>query len=165
MGPPSKVAGATAVILIFIAFVGVVALSGWFSTTLQLESSRSEGVYASAEEGMRALINHHYVGITSVEILSAGPNSFSGKQPHVWYVIAEVRALRRADGSELGHNGCDAPGSFFLQARDGWVYVSEGSFPEIVGLWMRVFGVAGPGLTTPSTKWPASHSTRICQSA
>lgn len=27
---------------------------------------------------------------------------------------AEVRASSRADGSELGHNGCDALGLFFL---------------------------------------------------
>ena len=165
MGHSSKAAGVAALILFMMAVVGVVLLSGWFSTILQLERSRSEGVYPSAEEGMRALIDSHYVGITSLEILSAGPNTFDGSQPHVWYVIAEVRANRRADGSEMGHNGCDAPGSYFLQARDGWVHVSEGSFPEIIGHWMSVFGMAGPGSTTPSTKWPASHPARMCQSA
>ena len=54
-----------------------------------------------------------------VKILYAGTNSFDGSDPHIWYVIAEVRASARSDGSELGHNGCDAPGSFFLQLKDG----------------------------------------------
>ena len=80
-----------------------------------------------------------------IKILHAGPNYRDGSRPYVWYVIAEVRAAARADGSPLGHNGCDAPGSYFLQTREGWVYVPEGAFPEWISNWMDAFHLAGPG--------------------
>jgi hypothetical protein len=32
-----------------------------------------------------------YVSITCVDILYAGPNSFNGSQPHVWYVCQSTR--------------------------------------------------------------------------
>jgi hypothetical protein len=157
--------------IVFMLIIGLLSLgallvlAAWNYTTLQLASARTQGVFPSAEEGMRGLIDAHYVGVTSVDILTAGPNSFNGSQPHIWYVIAEVRAARRADGSELGHNGCDGPGSFFLQAKDGWVHVPEGAFPELVGLWMKVFGLAGSGSSEPTARWPADHSARLCLSA
>jgi hypothetical protein len=46
-----------------------------------------------------------YAGIRRVDILYAGPNSFDGSKPHVWYVIAEVRAQARSHGSEMGQSG------------------------------------------------------------
>jgi hypothetical protein len=61
-------------------------------------------------------------------------------------------AAHRADGSTLGPNGCDAPESFFLETKEGWVYVSEGAFPTFSGFWMAVFDMAGEGQATPSTK-------------
>ncbi len=137
--------------------------ASWGYTTAQLAAARSKGVYASAEAGMRAMIEAHYRGIQEVKILYAGPNSFDGSQPHVWYVIAEVRAGQRADGSPPGKNGCDAPGLFFLQARDGWVFMPEGAFPGFVGFWMRKFGLAGPGQSFPSTNWAKSQPARFCQ--
>jgi hypothetical protein len=103
---------------------------------------------------MRSRLNEHYTGIKRIDVLYAGPNSFDGTRPHIWYVIAEARAASRVDGASLGHQGCDAPGSYFLQTEEGWVWVPEGAFPGIVGFWMDVFGMAGPGLSTPSTDWP-----------
>jgi hypothetical protein len=131
----------------------------------KLAIARSEGVYSSPEQGMRAIADRHYLGMTEFDILYAGPNSFDGSQPHIWYVIAEIRASTRADGSEMGRNGCDAPGSFFLETRDGWVHVPEGAFPELVGFWMKVFGWAGPGQAVPSTDWSSSQSRRFCVSS
>lgn len=48
---------------------------------------------------------------------------------NIWYVIAEIHASARADGSELGHNGCDAPGSYFLQTKDGSIHTSNNTSP------------------------------------
>jgi hypothetical protein len=151
-------------VLLLWMFSTVVIFSGWAYTTAKLTLARSEGVYASAELGMRTRLERAYVGISRLDILYAGPNSFDGSQPHVWYVIAEVRARTRAGGSGLGVSGCDAPGSFFLETADGWVHVPEGAFPEVVGFWMRVFGLAGPGQTTPSTDWGPSQPSRFCLS-
>jgi hypothetical protein len=139
-----------------------IALS-WVYTTVQLNIARSKGLYASAEQGMLAVIDDHYPPDRSAKILYAGTNSFQGRQPHIWYVIAEVRAASRADGSELGHNGCDAPGLFFLQTKDGWVFVPEGAFPGFMGFWMKVFDLAGPGQSTPSIEWSPDQNPRFCQ--
>jgi len=165
MDRPSGLRFALAVIIVLFAFSIVVVFGAWSYTSLQLARARSHGVYTTAEEGMRELLGTGYAGITRVDILYAGPNSFNGSQPHVWYVIAEVRASRRADGLAVGDRGCDAPGSFFIQTKEGWVHVSEGAFPEFVGLWMSVFGLAGPGRSTPSTDWAPSQPARFCQSA
>ena len=121
-------------------------------TTAQLTLARSEGVYPSAEEGMRGLVARGYRNVEQAEIRYAGPNSFDGSQPHVWFVVAGVSAEARSDGSPAG-NGIrttEYPGSFFLQTRDGWVHVQEGAFPEFVGFWMRVFGLAGEGSAIPT---------------
>jgi hypothetical protein len=106
--------------------------------TASLERAHSKGVYPSAEQGM----------IARIDILYAGPNS-SDRQPHVWYVIAEVRAASQADGSAMTRHGCSAPGSFFLQSKEGWMFVPENDFPVLLGFWMGVFGQAGPGQVTP----------------
>ena len=153
------------VVLAFSAFIALILLSAWSYTSLQLALARSQGVYPSAEEGMRELLETGYIGITRLDILYAGPDSSTGRQPHVWYVMAEVRASRRADGSELGVRGCDGPGSFFIQTNEGWVHMPEGAFPKVVGQWMDVFGLAGPGQSRPSTDWPESQPNRLCQSA
>jgi len=153
------------VVLAFSAFIALILLSAWSYTSLQLAPARSQGVYPSAEEGMRQLLETGYIGITRLDILYAGPDSSTGRQPHVWYVMAEVRATRRAEGPQLGDHVCDVPGLFFIQTSGGWVQMPEAAFPELVGLWMNVFGLAGPGQSTPSTNSPDLQPTRLCQSA
>jgi len=141
----------------------IVVIVSWLYTTAQLASARSKGVYASPEDGMLALADKYYAPDKKVTILYAGPNSSNGRQPYIWYVIAEVRASARADGSEMGNNGCDAPGSYFLQTKQGWVHVPEGAFPEIIGFWMKVFGMAGEGQAAPSTNWGADQNPVFCR--
>lgn len=138
-------------------------LFAWVYTYAQLANARAKGVYATPEEGMLAMAEKYYTADRDVKILYAGTNSFDGSKPHIWYVIAEVRASARVDGSELGHNGCDAPGSFFLQAREGWVHVPEGAFPGFMGFWMKVFGWAGEGQSTPSTNWAEGQNPQFCR--
>jgi len=109
-------------------------------------------VYPSAEEGMRSLVYKYYQGITRFQILGAGPNDpYSVSKSHIWYVVAVVHATSYADGTQLGHRGCDAPGMFFIQTKAGWVQVGEGAFPGFIGGWMKVFGMAGEGQLEPST--------------
>src|SRR5512142_3414071 len=99
--------------------LAIVPLS-WIYTTVQLKIAGSKGVYDSAEQGMQALLEKNYSSDRRVKILYAGTNSFDGSKPYIWYVIAEVHASKRADGSALGKNSCDAPGNFFLQTKQGW---------------------------------------------
>jgi hypothetical protein len=150
-------------LLIVLGILAAIVPLAWIYTSVQLASARSKGLYSSPEQGMRSIIDKGYSADRKVKILYAGTNSFDGSQPHIWYVIAQVRASARADGSALGKNGCDAPGLFFLQTRDGWVFVPEGAFPVFIGFWMKTFGMAGPGQSTPSTNWAPDQPSRFCQ--
>lgn len=149
----------------FLVLMGVsmvVIFLCWGYTSLQLANARKEGIYSSAEQAMLSRIDQHYTDPKRVTILRAGPNSFDGSEPHIWYVIAEVRASAYADGSSLGARGCDAPGNFYIQTKDGWVFMPEGAFPVAVGKWMRLFGLAGPGDPNPSTDWAPNQSSKFC---
>jgi hypothetical protein len=151
-------------VLVLLGFSLICIASSWIYTGAQLNIARTKGVYSTPERGMIARAEQYYSADREVKILYAGTNSFDGTKPHVWYVIAEIHASARADGSELGHNGCDAPGSFFLQTKDGnWVYVPEGAFPGFMGFWMEVFGWAGEGQAAPSTNWAPNQPSRFCQ--
>ena len=141
--------------------IGCTALS-WAYSSAQLRIARSKGVYETAEQGMRALVDKGYTSDRQVKILYAGTNSFDGSKPYVWYVIAEVHASARADGSSLSEDGCDAPGSFFLETKDGWVHVPEGAFPGFIGFWMGVFDMAGPGQSEPSTTRAPDQPEHFC---
>lgn len=148
--------------------VGVLSLFAcaffpWLYTTAQLGAAQARGVYETPEQGMRAMLGASYSPDAQIRVLYAGPNSRDGSLSYLWYVIAEVRASARADGSRLGRNGCDAPGSFFLQTGEGWVHVPEGAFPEQIALWMKAYHLAGPGRSTPSTDWAPDQPMRFCQ--
>jgi hypothetical protein len=140
----------------------ICAASGRVWTSTRLDQARTGGVYSSPEAGMRGWAKKYYSADSEVKIMSAGPNSLQGYQPHVWYVIAEIHASARYDGSELGANGCDAPGLFFVETKEGWVYMPEDAFPEIVGFWMKLFGWAGQGQATPSTDLLPDGIYRFC---
>ena len=150
-------------VLVLLGFSFICVASSWIYTAVQLNIAQAKGVYSSPEQGMIARAEQYYTADRQVKILHAGTNSFDGTKPHIWYVIAEIRASARADGSALGHNGCDAPGSFFLQTKEGWVHVSEGAFPGFIGFWMDVFGWAGEGQSTPSTKWAPDQPSSFSQ--
>jgi len=126
--------------LAFIQLAGILTAMLWAYTTLNLGVAKREGVYANPEAGMRVRVSEGWVGIERVEITYAGPNSFDGSDPHVWFVTAQVWATRRADWKPIHQRGYDSAGSFFLRVREGWVHVPEGRFPELIGLGMRLFG-------------------------
>jgi len=150
-------------VLIILGILIAIVPASWAYTSIQLSIASSKGVYDSPEQGMLAMADQYYARDKTVKILYAGPNARDGSEPHVWYVIAEVRASARADGSEMGRNGCDAPGSFFLQTTDGWVHVNEGAFPGFMGFWMDVFHMAGDGLATSTTHWASGQEPDFCQ--
>lgn len=147
--------------LIVIGVIGVYVAVAWLYTTGQVAHARSQGVYPSAEAGMLAHLAQSYPPDHTVTIYYAGPNDVH-ENPHIWYVIAEVRASARADGSAMGRNGCDNPGSFFLQTKEGWVYMPEGAFPTFIGRWMKTLGMAGEGQSMPTTNL-IQGPTKFCQ--
>ena len=138
--------------------IGVFLIPSWIYTTSQLRAARDAGVFSSAEEGMRDLIAKNYIEPDDYQIIYAGTNSFDGSSPHVWYVIACVWGGHRVDGSLTGseRHDYDQPGSFFLNTKEGWVFMPEGAFPGLIGCWMEVFGLAGPGSSQPTHDWGSS---------
>lgn len=126
--------------------------SSWLFITHELNQARAQGAYDNPEAGLQALMDRNYAPDHTVKIYSAGPNAHDGSMPYVWYVVAEVRASARADGSPLGRNGCDNPGMFFIQLKDGkWVRVPEGFFTTFMLGWLERFDLVGNGETKPST--------------
>jgi hypothetical protein len=138
--------------------LGITLASSWVYTTGQLRAARAAGVFSSAEDGMRAMVAQGYVQPDETEIVYAGTNSFDGSNPHVWYVIACVWGGRRADGWPVGteKHDYDQPGLFFLNTKEGWVWMPEGAFPGLVGFWMKLYGLAGPGSIQPTHDWGSS---------
>lgn len=133
------------VVLIIPLCAGVWLGGSWLYTTLQLRRSAARGVFPTAEEGMLGMIDQWYANPEKVRIVAGGPDSISSS--HIWYITACVWGGTRSDGSLVGNDrvAYDMPGSFFLNTRDGWVYVPEEVFPVEIGAWMKTFGLAGPG--------------------
>lgn len=140
-------------------------LFSWFFTTTQLASARARGTYPSAEDGMLAVMKNIYTSDLDVEILYAGPNDLR-RHPHVWYVIAEVHASARKDGQKMRSDGCDAPGVSFIQVKDGtWLYFPNDMTPLLIGSWMEIFNLAGPGQEIPAIDlldWTTDQNSRFC---
>lgn len=129
--------------LAVLAWIILIPACAYGYTLYQLGQGRLDGVYSSPEEGMRLKLEKSYEGIQNIQIDHAGPNSFDGSNPHIWFVTARVWAERRADGYVLQPGESDFPGSFFLKVHDGWIYRPEGSFPELTGILMKVFHLEG----------------------
>jgi hypothetical protein len=124
----------------------------WVYVSAMLQVAQADGVYSSPEEGMLALIDQIYAYPYEVEIAYGGTNSFDGSDTHIRYVIVCVWGDKRKDGSPVGseRHAYDQPGSFFLNTKDGWVFMPEGAFPTFIGFWMNVYGLAGSGNSPPS---------------
>jgi hypothetical protein len=129
--------------LAIVQFAPILVAMGWFHMLSTLAAARHEGVYATPEDGMRALVTKSWIDVDRVEIEYAGSNAFDGSNPHVWFVTARVWATRRADWKPVSPRGYDSAGSFFLHVQDGWVHVPEGHLPELVGSLMRFFHYSG----------------------
>jgi hypothetical protein len=128
--------------LAVIAWAILIPACAYSYTVFQLGLGRLEGVFPSPEEGMRSRLEKSYIGIQDIQIEHAGPNSFDGSNPHIWFVTARVFGEQRRYGSRLPPTG-DYPGSFFLKVHDGWIHRPEGSFPEAIGFFMKVFHMEG----------------------
>jgi hypothetical protein len=115
---------------------------GYFYSVFQISSAERRGIYTSPEEGYRTIVDSSFQGPAEYENLRASVNAHDGSQPHVWFVSAKVHASQWKDGTPV-KNGVTFPGLFFIKTRKGWVWMPEGGFPEFVGAWMEIYGLAG----------------------
>jgi hypothetical protein len=124
-------------------------------TIASLNWARSQGVYDTPQQGLISSAYQHYCGVEKVEIEQAATNSFDGSDPHVWFVLYTIYAKNHAPcdpehpGAEMYHNeGFERGGVFYLNVKEGWVFMPEGRFPEFIGYWMKKLDLAGPGDST-----------------
>jgi len=121
-----------------LALVAAIALAGLFLYSRHHAAALSDQtVYASPEEGMRAMAQGHYVGLKTIEIVHAGyePCFLS----NLYFVEARVWADDGIDGKVDGPEG-DNLGGFFLRRGDGWIWIPESRRPWFVALGQRLFG-------------------------
>ena len=126
--------GIVALVLLF--FVG-----SWAYAASQLTLAKSEGIYATVEEGVIAR-NNRSLGsakVIRIENVWAEPNSRT-TQPHVWFGGATVYLDRIPEGYDWDHYNA---GSFYIHIREGWVHVPEGAFPEFIGWVMELYNMEG----------------------
>ncbi len=62
------------------------------SCNLSIELAKNEGIYATAEEAVIAINSQGWGGaqVVKLEDVHAGPNSWDGSQPHVWFGSCRV---------------------------------------------------------------------------
>jgi hypothetical protein len=143
---------------LMLACIILIFLCSLIYTTSTLLIARADGVYPSAEDGMLAMIQQNYINPEQVEVIYGGPSAYEFGRPHVRYVIACIWGGTHKDGTPVGSevNVYDQPGNFFLDTRAGWVFVPEGFMPGLLGFWMKVYGLAGPGISIPTYDWQSS---------
>ena len=115
--------------------VGVILTTLWAYSADQLRALGGQAVHASPEDGMRALIASNYSGVKKVEIVHAGSEIIDD----LWFVEAHVWAASRIDGKGFSDQDFDKPASFFLRMHNGWTFVPEGKFPEVIALGKWLF--------------------------
>ena len=160
----SKLLRGVPIIVGIIAVIVGFTVWSWFFTTRRLNAARSMGVFPSPSGGMLTLVQSEYVGIQEARIVHAKQETFPiGGGPHIWYVIACVWADSRADGSPVGSatHDFDAPGSYFVDTKEGWLLMPETSSPIFIGFWMPIFDMAGDDRAQPFHD-PSSEPKRIC---
>lgn len=148
---------------ILACFAAYIALPRWFIIN-EINRARAQGEYANPEQGLLAIMDKDYPADRVVKVYYMGPNEPDGRKPYVWYVIVDVYASARADGSALAHNGCDNGGMFFIQLKDGkWVHVPEGILTTFMLGWLEPMDLVGEGEVMPSTDTLHGQPTKPCQ--
>jgi len=126
-------------VAIVVLVVGFILTSIGVYSGRQLRILRGQAVYATPEDGMQELIANHYSGVERVDLVHASESIFAD----LWFVEAHVWATSRTDGKGFSSRGYDNPGWHFLRVQNGWVFVPESRFPEVVAFGKWLFGLSG----------------------
>lgn len=140
--------------VLFLALI--VTLQGYFFTRAVLVLASSRGVYPTAEVGSIDNVQEWYQGIDKIRIDYAGPASFGGVSPHIWYVGWTVWAEKDGNGNPVRRalKNYRRGGGYWLHTKDGWIQYPEGAFPWLIGFSMKIYGLAGPGQSAPAVERP-----------
>jgi len=129
--------GGVLVVLVPLFFVSI-----YVYATAQITLARNQGVYPTVEAAVIATNSHGYAGaqFVSVENIHTGPNYADGRQPFIWFGTATIKLDRIPPGHTRAEIGS---GSYYVHVHDGWVFMSEGAFPEFVGWVMELYHLEG----------------------
>jgi hypothetical protein len=112
----------------------------WVYAASQLALAKNAGVYPTVEEAIIA--NSRGFGgaeVVRIENVRAGPNRRDA-QPHVWFGGATITMDRAPEGHDLDYY---QSGSYYIHVKEGWVFVTEGAFPEFIGWVMELYNMEG----------------------
>jgi hypothetical protein len=125
-------------VAIVVLVVGFILTSIGVYSGRQLRILRGQAVYATPEDGMQELIANRYSGVERADLVHAGESIFAD----LWFVEAYVWATSRTDGKGFSSRGYDNPGWYFLRVQNGWIFVPESRFPEVVAFGKWLFGLS-----------------------
>jgi len=117
--------------------IGLALTMLYTHSKLQLTILQSKVVYPTPEEGILSLVHNNYYNIQKVEIVYSDSELFD----NLYFVEAHVWADSRSDGKGFRSRDYDNLGSFFLRMQNGWVFVPEGKFPEVIAFGMQLFNL------------------------
>jgi hypothetical protein len=120
-----------------ILILGAFFIATWVYSTKQLQALGGQEVYITPEKGAQELIAQYYSSVNRVEIVHAGRELFE----ELWFVEVRVWADKRSDGKGFSDRDYDKPGWFFLHIQNGWVFVPENKFPEIIAFGKWLYGL------------------------
>ena len=121
-----------------ILIVGAFFIATWVYSTKQLQALRGQEVYVTPEKGAQELVAQYYSSVNKVQIVHAGRELFE----ELWFVEVRVWAAKRSDGKGFSDRDYDNPGWFFLHVQNGWIFVPESKFPEIIAFGKWLYGLS-----------------------
>jgi hypothetical protein len=129
--------GLAAAVPLFFLFIYVYAVS-------QLALAKNIGVYPTVEDAIVTRSSQGWGGAKVIKItdVHAGPNRWDGSQPYLWFGGATIYLDRVPQG---GNRTQYSSGSYYMHIKEGWIYLSEGSFPEFIAWVMELYGLEGVG--------------------
>jgi len=109
---------------------------------VRITQARHQGVYPTAEAAAIATYSQGFGGaeVRSIDVINCGPNEPSGRPAFIWFCTALVTMDQAPSGYE---RSTFLNGSFFIQLQDGWVFMPEQAFPELVGHAMSFYHLEG----------------------
>ena len=133
------------ILMVGIALILLVILNyscSYAYTVVRIAQSKNLGVYPTIEEAVIGIHNQGFGGaqVKSISSINCSPNDPQGSLPFVWFCTARVKMDRIPDGY---HKSEWLAGNFYVHMRDGWVFMSEGSFPGFVGGVMERYDLEG----------------------
>lgn len=128
--------------MVLAALVPLYFVSIYAYAAANIALAKNGGVYPTVEEAVIGQNSRSWgdAKVTSVEILHTGPNYHDGKMPFLWFATYRVKYDRIPPGYDKDNV---MGGSFFMHVQGGWVFMSEGTFPEFIARVMELYHMEG----------------------